>query len=124
MLMSIYGNNPLLTSCLLPLAQVRIAASKRTILAMSFGGQNLSEYQTLSVLAVQSGALHPMRYLLKARKIALDIFRAVHFLADYGHFCHRDLKMFNVAVSPAFDPACKEEPVATLFDFGTCYPCE
>ena len=104
--------------------KVRIAASKRTILAMTFGGQNLSDYQRLSVEAVKTTALHPTRYLLKARKIMYDVFKAVHFLADYGHFCHRDLKMFNVAVSPSFDAGSKEEPVGTLFDFGTCYPCE
>jgi len=83
--------------------KIRQAAVKRTILAMSFAGQNLADYHQASVESVRSKELHVGRYLMKARKIAHDIFKSVHFLADYGHFCHRDLKMFNVAINPPFE---------------------
>jgi len=103
---------------------VRRAAAKRSLIAMSFGGQNLADYHSKSVEAVRSGELHPNYHLARCRKIGHDIFKAVHFLADYGHMCHRDLKMFNLGVEPAFSVDSREEPTASLFDFGTCYPCE
>jgi len=105
----------------------RRAASKRSLIGMSFGGQNLADYHNKSVDAVRSGEMHPMYHLARARKIGHDIFKAVHFLAEYGHMCHRDLKMFNLGVEPPFSiptTECREEPTASLFDFGTCYPCD
>jgi len=103
--------------------KIRKATSKSSAVMMSYAGQELSNYHIRSVDALRAGELAPGVFLLRVQKIAQDIFAAVHFLSKHASLCHHDIKMFNVAVEPHFSTDSLEQPHATLFDFGTCFPC-
>jgi len=91
------------------------------VVCMSYGGMELADYQDMQVCGVKDQTLTPTKYLANTQKVARDLFAAVHFLSVKCRMCHHDIKHFNVAVEPKGQGGV---PVAQLFDFGTCYPCQ
>merc|ERR1712147_131525 len=99
-------------------AAYRRAKQGRCMLAMSYAGREMADWQVQQVQALRYGQITAEAYLKQATDVFEQLYAAIHFMAETCRLCHHDIKMFNVAIDKHEDGSLK----ASLFDFGTTFP--